>query len=112
MALGPVMLDIEGLTLTPADRDLLAEPAVGGIILFSRNYASPAQLADLVAAARAIRTPPLLVAVDHEGGRVQRFRDGFSPIPPMRRLGQQYDQDPPDALALARTAGWLAAAEL
>ncbi len=106
------MLDIEGLTLSPADRALLAEPAVGGLILFSRNYASPAQLEDLVAAARAVRKPPLLVAVDHEGGRVQRFRDGFSRMPPMRRLGRRYDKDRPEALELARTAGWLIGAEL
>lgn len=106
------MLDIEGLSLTPADRALLAEPAVGGVVLFSRNYASPAQLADLVAATRAIRTPPLLIAVDHEGGRVQRFRDGFSAIPAMRRLGHHYDHEPLDALALAKTAGWLIASEL
>ena len=112
MALGPVMLDLEGLLLTPADRDLLAEPAVGGIILFSRNYASPSQLADLVASIRALRSPPLLIAVDHEGGRVQRFREGFTAIPPMRRIGREYDRDPDEALALARTAGWLIGAEL
>ena len=112
MALGPVMLDVEGLQLTPADRDLLAEPAVGGVILFSRNYASPSQLADLVASIRAVRSPALLIAVDHEGGRVQRFRDGFSAIPPMRRIGREYDRDPDEALALARTAGWLIASEL
>jgi beta-N-acetylhexosaminidase len=106
------MLDVEGLTLTPADRALLAEPAVGGLILFSRNYASPAQLADLVAAARAVRKPPLLVAVDHEGGRVQRFRDGFSRVPPMRRLGQRYDDARAEALELSRTAGWIIGAEL
>jgi beta-N-acetylhexosaminidase len=112
MALGPVMLDLEGLALTPADRSLLTEPAVGGVILFSRNYASPAQLADLVAAIRAVRTPPLLIAVDHEGGRVQRFRDGFTRIPPMRRLGRQYDDDRAAALDLAKTVGWLIASEL
>ena len=106
------MLDIEGLLLTPADRDLLAEPAVGGVILFSRNYASPSQLADLVASIRALRSPPLLLAVDQEGGRVQRFREGFSAIPPMRRIGHEYDRDPDLALELARTAGWLIAAEL
>jgi beta-N-acetylhexosaminidase len=106
------MLDVEGLTLTPADRDLLREPAVGGVILFSRNYASATQLADLVSAIRAVRSPPLLVAVDHEGGRVQRFREGFSEIPPMRLLGRQYDNDAESALSLARTAGWLIASEL
>ena len=112
MALGPVMLDLEGLLLTPADRDLLAEPAVGGVILFSRNYESPSQLADLVASIRAVRRPPLLVAVDQEGGRVQRFREGFTGIPPMRRIGREYDRDPDTALELARTAGWLIASEL
>jgi beta-N-acetylhexosaminidase len=112
MALGPVMLDIEGLALTPADRALLREPAVGGVILFSRNYASPAQLSDLVAAIRSVRTPPLLVAVDHEGGRVQRFREAFTAIPPMRDFGHQYDSDMNAALSLAKTAGWLIASEL
>ena len=71
------MLDIEGRQLTPADRALLREPAVGGVILFSRNYESPSQLGDLVAAIRALRSPPLLIAVDHEGGRVQRFRPAY-----------------------------------
>jgi beta-N-acetylhexosaminidase len=112
MSLGPVMLDVEGTSLSPADRDLLIEPAVGGVILFSRNYESPAQLADLVAEIRNLRSPALLVAVDHEGGRVQRFRDGFSRIPAMQKLGHEYDQDPERARGLARTAGWLAGSEL
>jgi beta-N-acetylhexosaminidase len=112
MSLGPVMLDVEGVTLTPADRDLLREPAVGGVILFSRNYESPDQVADLVADIRALRSPPLLIAVDHEGGRVQRFRDGFSPIPAMRHLGIEYDNNPEVALGLARQSGWLIASEL
>jgi beta-N-acetylhexosaminidase len=112
MALGPVMLDIAGLELTPADRQLLRESAVGGVILFSRNYASPQQIADLVAAIRAVRSPPLLVAVDHEGGRVQRFREGFSAVPPMRRLGIEFDQDADRALVYARQAGWVIASEL
>lgn len=106
------MLDIEGRQLTPADRALLREPSVGGVILFSRNYESPSQIADLVAAIRSLRSPPLLIAVDHEGGRVQRFRDGFSAIPPMRRVGRQYDSDPDAALSLAKSAGWLIASEL
>jgi beta-N-acetylhexosaminidase len=106
------MLDVEGVALTPADRDLLREPAVGGVILFTRNYESPDQIADLVAEIRALRSPPLLIAVDHEGGRVQRFRDGFSPIPAMRHFGLEYDTDPDTALGLARQAGWLIASEL
>jgi beta-N-acetylhexosaminidase len=106
------MLDIEGRQLSPADRDLLREPSVGGVVLFSRNYESPSQLSDLVAAIRALRSPPLLIAVDHEGGRVQRFREGFSAIPPMRRLGRQYDGDPDGAVSLAKSAGWLIASEL
>ena len=106
------MLDIEGLALSPADRSLLREPATGGVILFSRNYESPTQITDLVAEIRALRNPPLLVAADHEGGRVQRFREGFSAIPPMRRLGHQYDIDRDDALQLAQTTGWLIGSEL
>ena len=107
MALGPVMLDVEGLSLTPADRTLLRETSVGGVILFSRNYESPVQLAGLVQEIRAVRSPPLLVAVDHEGGRVQRFRDGFTAIPSMRRLGRLYDENSDGAIELASTCGWL-----
>jgi beta-N-acetylhexosaminidase len=106
------MLDIEGLSLSPADRDILREPAVGGVILFARNYESAEQVTDLVAEIRALRRPPLLVAVDHEGGRVQRFRDGFTEIPPMRRIGREYDRDPDSGLGAAREAGWLIASEL
>ncbi len=112
MSLGPVMLDIDGVSLTPADRDLLRQPAVGGVILFSRNYENPEQIADLIAEIRALRRPPLIVAVDHEGGRVQRFRNGFSAIPPMRMLGREHRRDPGNAERLARQAGWLIAAEL
>ena len=112
MSLGPVMLDIEGLTLSPADRDLLREPAVGGLILFTRNYASVEQLADLVAEVRALRSPPLLIAVDHEGGRVQRFREGFTAVPPMQRVGREFDRDEKAGLQAARDAGWLIGSEL
>ena len=112
MSLGPVMLDIDGTGLSPADRDLLKEPATGGVILFTRNYESVEQIADLVAEIRALRSPPLLVAVDHEGGRVQRFREGFTAIPPMRRIGREYDRDAASAIAAARSAGWMIASEL
>ncbi len=112
MSLGPVMLDIDGLALSPADRDLLREPAVGGVILFTRNYESVEQVADLVAEIRALRSPPLLIAVDHEGGRVQRFRDGFTAIPPMRRIGREYDRDAESGLEAASAAGWMIGSEL
>jgi beta-N-acetylhexosaminidase len=112
MSLGPVMLDIEGLSLSPADRELLRQPAVGGVILFTRNFESVEQVADLVAEIRALRRPPLLIAVDHEGGRVQRFREGFTVMPPMRRIGREYDRDAEAGLTAAREAGWLIASEL
>ena len=112
MALGPVMVGVEGLELTAEERDLLSHPLVGGVILFARNYQSPEQVAALTTAIHALRQPRLLVAVDHEGGRVQRFRDGFTRLPAVRRLGQIYDQDPMRAKQLARVTGWLMAAEL
>lgn len=112
MTLGPLMVDIAGRTLAPEDRDVLRHPLVGSVILFTRNYEDPEQLAALVADIRAVRSPPLLVAVDHEGGRVQRFRSGFSVLPPMRRVGQEYDLDPRQGLAMARALNWLMAAEL
>ena len=106
------MLDIDGLSLTPADRELLREPAVGCVILFSRNYESPEQVFDLVSEIRALRSPALIVAVDHEGGRVQRFREGFTAVPPMKLIGNEYRKDPDHAGRLARQAGWLIASEL
>ncbi len=112
MSLGPVMLDIEGHSLSPADRALLREPAVGGVILFTRNYESADQIADLATEIRALRSPRLLIAVDHEGGRVQRFRDGFTQIPPMRGIGREYDRDAESGLRAAREAGWLIGSEL
>jgi len=112
MTLGPVMLDVAGTQLTAEERERLAHPHAGGVILFSRNYESPAQVAALVAEIHALREPRLLVAVDHEGGRVQRFREGFTRLPPARRFGDIYDENPKRAKRLAHTAGWLMAAEL
>ncbi len=112
MGLGPVMLDVAGTKLTPEDEARLGHPSVGGVILFARNYESPGQLAQLTVAIHALRSPPLLVAVDHEGGRVQRFRDGFTKIPPMAELGKIWDAHPQRARHLAQQAGYVLAAEL
>jgi len=112
MGLGPVMLDVLGTRLTDEDVARLRHPLVGGVILFKRNYESPAQLAELTAAIHALRPTPLLVAVDHEGGRVQRFRDGFTRIPPMRELGKIWDIAPQRARHLAQQTGYVLAAEL
>lgn len=110
--LGPVMLDVEGLVLTPGECERLRHPLVGGVILFSRNYASRQQLSALTAEIRALRDPSLLITVDHEGGRVQRFRDGFTALPSMRVLGDMWPGDPEGARRLARQAGQVLAAEL
>ncbi len=112
MTLGPVMVDLAGVAIEPIERELLRHPQVGSVILFARNYESPAQLARLTADIHGIRTPPLLVAVDQEGGRVQRFRDGFTRLPPLREIGRRYSTSRGDGLALARQLGWLMAAEL
>lgn len=113
MTLGPLMIDLAGLEIDPEERELLRHPLVGGVILFTRNFADAAQLSALVAAIHAARNPPLLVAVDHEGGRVQRFRTApFSHLPPARRIGHEFDADSREGLALARRMGWLMAAEL
>jgi beta-N-acetylhexosaminidase len=112
MTLGPLMVDLEGYTLTSAERELLKHPLVGAVILFSRNYQDPAQLKALVSELHALRTPSLIVAVDHEGGRVQRFRNGFSLLPTARRIGHEYDVSLPRGRELAREMGWLMAAEL
>lgn len=110
--LGPLMIDIAGTQLTGIDRERLCHPLVGGIILFSRNYVSPDQLATLTREIHVLRTPALLIAVDHEGGRVQRFRDGFTRLPPMAVLGQLWDERPDAALTAAHQVGFVLAAEL
>lgn len=103
--LGPVMLDVEALTVKPIERERLLNPATGGVILFRRNYESVEQLTALILEIRTIR-PELLIAVDHEGGRVQRFRDGFTRLPAASVYAFEGGDD------LAEGAGWLMAAEL
>jgi beta-N-acetylhexosaminidase len=112
MALGPLMMDIAGLELNDADRERLCHPLVGGVILFSRNYQCPEQLHRLTTEIRQLRTPPLLMGIDHEGGRVQRCRDGFTRLPAMRRLGELWASNPGSAVQSAKAVGYVLAAEL
>lgn len=112
MSLGPIMLDVVGTELSADDIKRLQHPLVGGVILFARNFVNCSQLKALTASIHAVRQPPLLIAVDHEGGRVQRFRDGFTKIPPMREFGKIWDKNPKKARELAIEAGWILAAEL
>jgi beta-N-acetylhexosaminidase len=112
MSLGALMVDIEGTALSDNERVLLNHALIGGVILFSRNYHSPAQLSALCAEIHALRKPPLLIAVDHEGGRVQRFRAHFTPLPAAICYGALYQHDRRAALLQTEQAGWLLAAEL
>lgn len=115
----PVIIDIAGTELSAVDVQRLRHPLTGGLILFSRNWQHRRQLTELCAAIKAVR-PDALIAVDHEGGRVQRFRgDGFTPLPAMRRLGNIWMQtghpeghSALNACARARDVGWILASEL
>ena len=112
LPLGPLMIDVAGLDLSDLDRERLAHPLVGGVILFKRNYRDTQQLTALCSAIHALRVPALPIAIDHEGGRVQRCREGFTHVPPMRRLGELWDRDAAAARAAAADVGYLLAAEL
>jgi beta-N-acetylhexosaminidase len=110
--LGPVMLDVVGTTLTTDDILRIQHPLTGGVILFARNYENRAQLTALTTAIHAVR-PGMLIAVDHEGGRVQRFKtDGFTKLPAMRKLGEMWDRDVLGATKAATDIGFVLAAEL
>ena len=106
------MVDVLGPLLTEEDCARIRHPAAGAVILFARNYENPEQLAKLTADIERQREPALPVCVDHEGGRVQRFRDGFTPIPPMRTLGKLWDRDRAAAKEAASSVGYIIAAEL
>jgi beta-N-acetylhexosaminidase len=112
MPLGPLMIDVAGLELSDLERECLVHPLVGGVILFKRNYRDTQQLTALCAAIHALRSPALPISIDHEGGRVQRCREGFTHVPPMRRLGELWDRDPAAARKAAADIGYLLAAEL
>ncbi|MBL8394066.1 MAG: beta-N-acetylhexosaminidase [Candidatus Accumulibacter sp.] len=112
LPLGPLMVDLAGPRLSDFERERLCHPLVGGLILFARNYESPAQLAQLTAEVHALRSPALPIGIDHEGGRVQRCREGFTRLPAMRRLGELWEQEPEAARLAARHIGYVLAVEL
>lgn len=110
---GPVMADVAAYHLTEEEKQRLLDPAVGGVILFRRNFENVSQLKALVQEIKAVRTPELIIAVDHEGGRVQRFIDGFTRLPAMNVLGEIWDNEGKEAAcAQAEQVGWVLATEL
>ncbi len=109
--LGALMMDLEGLQLSNAEEELIRQPVVGGLILFSRNYQNKSQLHELINSIRQIR-PEIIIAVDQEGGRVQRFREGFLSLPPIYSLNQLYAKNPEQAKSSAKELGWTMAAEI
>ena len=113
LARGPLMVDVAGHTLTPAEKERLRHPLVGAVILFTRNFANRAQLMALTKSIHQLRHPALLIAVDHEGGRVQRFRtDGFTALPAMGKLGAFWNEQPLEAMRMATEVGFVLGAEL
>lgn len=109
--IGQLMLDVAGTELTAAEAQILAQPEVGGVILFARNVATPEQVRTLTDSIRLVK-PSILVAVDQEGGRVARLRQGFSPLPAMGKLGELFDHQPIAALELAFACGYQMATEV
>jgi len=105
------MMDVSGLILTQEEKNRLSKPSIGGVILFTRNFESIDQVKELIKSIRLIKQN-MLISVDHEGGRVQRFREGFTHLPAMAKLGEVYDKDPELALEQAFSCGWVLAAEL
>ena len=112
MNLGKLIVDIEGITLSLNDCEVLMHPNIGGVILFSRNFVSIKQIKKLISDIKSLRSPSLIIYVDQEGERVQRFRDGLTDLPPISLLGKKYESDPDDAVKLSKNLGWLVNYEL
>ena len=112
MNLGKLIVDIDGITLSSNDYDVLTHPNIGGVILFSRNFISIQQVKRLISDIKSIRSPSLIIYVDQEGQKVQRFRDGLTDLPSVSLLGKKYKADPDDAMELSRNLGWLINYEL
>lgn len=112
MITGPVMMDLEGLVVNAEEKEILNHPHIGGVILFTRNFTDLEQLNALICEIRSIKKKSLLIAVDHEGGRVQRFRETFTQLPPMQLLGKLYDESPDKGIFAAQSVGFLMGAEL
>ena len=106
-----LMIDIEGSSLSQEDIELIESPHVGGLILFERNFLDRSQVTDLCFEIKS-KKPEIIIAVDQEGGRVQRLKKGFSQIPPMQRLGDIASHDKQAGLDLCKNTGWLVASEL
>ena len=112
MELGRIIIDIEGCELTKEDIDLLKHPYIGGVILFTRNFNSIDQIRDLIKDIKSLRSPSLVIYVDQEGGRVQRFKKGMSLLPSIELLGKKYELDPDESILLSKELGWLIGYEL
>lgn len=112
LPLGPVIAAVSALELDAEDRERLRHPRVGGVTLFARNFASKEQVSALCREIHELREPKLLICVDHEGGRVQRFRDGYTALPPMRRIGEVADRDEARAIEIAKAVGCIMGSEL
>ena len=112
MGTGPIMLDLQGTEVSAEEFELLRHPNTGGVILYSRNYIDPVQLQALTRKIREVRQPELLIGVDQEGGRIQRFKEHFTRLPPCRKFGELYEQDRRKALKCAELSAWVMASEL
>ncbi|MFT6408846.1 MAG: beta-N-acetylhexosaminidase [Arenicella sp.] len=112
LALGPVMVDVQGLELSDHERKRLLHPSVGAVILFARNYQNKAQVSKMIAEIKALRTPSLLIAVDQEGGRVQRFQEQFTRLPAAQSFGDHWREDKQAAPMFAYKSAYTMASEL